>query len=180
VFQLRNRRSRQLAALLRDTARTAPPTCDLRSETTSLILAFGAMSLTNFAGHNDRATAYACAREEPAFFVTNGGQFAPLSQALVVCAARGISSFDDISSPGGQNAFRHCRDLNHRPLSSVRSPTAYPGAPRSRAGSSGGKRPGANGARSTRRASPSMISSPIASLVAGALSMPQTPWPVAT
>src|SRR5262249_17356090 len=46
--------------------------------------------------------------------------------------------------------------------------------PRRRAGSSGGKRPGANGARSTWRAAPSMISSLIASPVAGALSMPQT------
>jgi hypothetical protein len=52
--------------------------------------------------------------------------------------------------------------------------------PRRRAGSSGGKRPGANGARSTCRAAPSMISSLIASPVAGALSMPQTLWPVAT
>jgi hypothetical protein len=47
-------------------------------------------------------------------------------------------------------------------------------APRTRAGSSGGKRAGANGARSTRRAAPSRISSLIASPVAGALSMPQT------
>jgi hypothetical protein len=52
--------------------------------------------------------------------------------------------------------------------------------PRRRAGSSGGKRRGANGARSTCRAAPSMISSLIASPVAGALSMPQTLWPVAT
>ena len=51
---------------------------------------------------------------------------------------------------------------------------------RRRAGSSGSKRPGANGARSTCRAAPSRISSLIASPVAGALSMPQTLWPVAT
>jgi len=51
---------------------------------------------------------------------------------------------------------------------------------RRRAGSSGSKRSGANGARSTCRAAPSRISSLIASPVAGALSMPQTLWPVAT
>ena len=39
---------------------------------------------------------------------------------------------------------------------------------------------GSNGAKSTVRAWPSMISSAIASPVAGALSMPQTLWPVAT
>ena len=52
--------------------------------------------------------------------------------------------------------------------------------PRRRAGSSGGKRPGANGARSMRCAAPSRINSLIASPVAGALSMPQTLWPAAT
>jgi hypothetical protein len=46
--------------------------------------------------------------------------------------------------------------------------------PRRRAGSSGGKRPGANGARSTWRGAPSRISSLMASPVAGALSMPHT------
>jgi hypothetical protein len=51
---------------------------------------------------------------------------------------------------------------------------------RRRAGSSGGKRLGAKGVRSTCRAAPSRISSLIASPVAGALSMPQTLWPVAT
>jgi hypothetical protein len=76
--------------------------------------------------------------------------------------------------------MRFSKQPPNRPLSSICSPTAYPEAPRRRAGSSGGKRPGANGARSTRRAAPSMISSPIASPVAGALSMPQTLWPVAT
>jgi len=55
-----------------------------------------------------------------------------------------------------------------------------PWAPRSRAGSSGRRRPGAKGAKSTWRALPSRISSLIASPVAGAFSMPQTLWPVAT
>jgi len=55
---------------------------------------------------------------------------------------------------------------------------AHPATPR--AGSSGGKRPGANSARSTRCAAPSRINSLIASPVAGALSMPQTLWPAAT
>jgi hypothetical protein len=64
----------------------------------------------------------------------------------------------------------------------VWSPDGAPASERScrRAGSSGGNRPGANGARSTCRAPPSRISSLIASPVAGALSMPQTLWPVAT
>jgi hypothetical protein len=69
-----------------------------------------------------------------------------------------------------QSPRRHAQELS----------AAYPEAPRRRAGSSGGKRRGANGARSTRCAPPSMISSAIASPVAGALSMPQTLWPVAT
>jgi hypothetical protein len=52
--------------------------------------------------------------------------------------------------------------------------------PRRRDRSRGGKRHGANGVRSTRFAAPSRISSLIASPVTGALSIPQTLWPVAT
>ena len=48
------------------------------------------------------------------------------------------------------------------------------------AGSSGRRRAGSNGDRSTVRARPSAISSAIASPVAGAFRMPQTLWPVAT
>ena len=47
-------------------------------------------------------------------------------------------------------------------------------------GSSGGRREGSNGDRSTERARPSAISSAIASPVAGAFRMPQTLCPVAT
>jgi hypothetical protein len=50
----------------------------------------------------------------------------------------------------------------------------------SRAGSSVGSRAGSKRRRSTLPASPSVISSAIASPVAGALRMPQTLWPVAT
>ncbi len=50
----------------------------------------------------------------------------------------------------------------------------------SRVPSSGGSRPGSKRDRSSVRPTPSMISSVIASPVAGALRMPQTPWPVAT
>ena len=88
------------------------------------------------------------------------------------------------SRQGSGRWGRSCSPLSTRRRAASPStggfPRREPHPVASRAASNGLSRPGSNGARSTWPARPSRISPAMASPVAGALSMPQTLWPVAT
>ena len=135
----------------------------------------------NFFGANEVAKSVACATALEANRRGHSRHRGPVSPPYFFNALFREQDEEEARKVGKPAPRRRgSRGNTCRVANRARRPHQSMSPPRRRAGSSGGSRAGANGARSTWLAPPSRMSSLIASPVAGALSMPHTLWPVAT